>query len=448
MCFDLSTGAACAGQPFAVSIGAGTVSATGYPAPATALIGTKLIIPIHVGSVDELACFDGSTQSSCAGAWPAATGTSYASSNGAPFPLLDGTGALTGLCIPTGTDQCFNLAGESTATPAGMPAIVGASDGWNGPAFVIGPRVYLPNGNTNTVECFDYATGAGCSNFPKSFSELGYLYTVNSDPQRPSCIWVNADNGSAQIQNFDAYTGEACGKGAIRALASQFVVPAPQCKPASFVSLQILQPARASYASGSVAFQDGDGNPIPGLAERPLDGTGTASLAGLELNTATGLPQFLITLNGTSGEVGSVEVKLTWTGDYNATCIGAKTSVVTPTAAPPAPKTSVLAFKSGSAHLASSSRACVASSSYLASVKGKNIASVTFLLNGHKLKKVSKANSHGAFTLRVGVKAGQVEHLSMHVAYVSGTSPTKATLTKRLARCAAVRHVKTPRFTG
>jgi L,D-transpeptidase catalytic domain len=86
---------------------------------------------------------------------------------------------------------------------------------------------------------------------------------------------------------------------------------------------------------------------------------------------------------------------------------------------------------------------CAASSSYLASVKGRNIASATFLPNGHKLKKVSKANSHGAFTPRVAVKAGKVEHLSMHVAYASGTSPTKATLTKRLARCAAVHHMGT-----
>ena len=115
------------------------------------------------------------------------------------------------------------------------------------------------------VECFDYSTERGCANFPKTFSELDYLYTVNPDPQRPTCIWVNSDNGAHQIQNFDAYTGEACGRGTIRVLASQFVVPSPQCTPASYVSLQVLQPARAPYTSGSIAFDDGDGNPIPGL---------------------------------------------------------------------------------------------------------------------------------------------------------------------------------------
>ena len=29
-----------------------------------------------------------------------------------------------------------------------------------------------------------------------SFSNLSFLYTVNPDPQRPTCLWVNADNGS------------------------------------------------------------------------------------------------------------------------------------------------------------------------------------------------------------------------------------------------------------
>jgi len=54
-----------------------------------------------------------------------------------------------------------------------------------------------------------------------------------------------------------------------------------------------------------------DGNPTPGVGEVTLDGTGTGSLAGLNLNTATGLPQFVISLVGEKNAVGSVVVKLT-----------------------------------------------------------------------------------------------------------------------------------------
>ncbi len=462
MCFDVSTDAACSGQPYAVSIGVGTVADSGYPSPSIAAIGGKVIIPVDIEATSRLACFDDATQSSCGGSWPATLGFSYPSDNGAPFALLDATGKPIGLCLPTGTDQCFNLEGETTTTPAEMAAAINQTSGWNGPSLVLGPRVYVPNGDYDQVDCFDYSTGKGCANFPKHFENLGLLYTVNADPQRPTCIWVNSDDGSEQIQDFDAYTGAACGEGAIRVLASQFVVPAPQCTPASYISLQVLQPARATYTTGSVVFDENDGNPIAGLEERSLDETGTASLAGLELNTATGLPQFLFTLNGETGKVGSVEVKLTWTGDYNASCSGEHTTVTppattptptkpaptptTPAPTPPPAKTGVLAF--GSAHLASSTQACVASSGYLASVAGKDIASVTFLLNGRKLGTLSKANSHGNFALRVAVKAGKVEHLTMHVTFTSAASNHSATITRRLARCAAVHHVSTPRFTG
>jgi hypothetical protein len=469
LCFDVTTDAACAGQPYAVPLGAGTVSDGGFPSPATAAIDGKIIIPVNIGGTNSLACFDDATKSSCAGSWPVAlTGISYASENGAPFPLMDATGKITGICIPTGTDQCFTLEGAPTTTPAGMSAVIEATTPWNGPAFVLGPRVYVPNGNYNgdqgDVQCFDYSTGAGCPNFPKKFSGLDYLYTVNADPQRPTCIWVNSDSGEHQIQDFDAYTGEACGTGTVRALASQFVVPAPQCTPASYVSLQVLQPARNTYTTGAIAFDDGDGNPIPGLEEAELDGTGTASLAGLALNTATGLPQFLFTLEGV-GTVGSVEVKLTWTGDYDASCTGEHTTVTQP--APPAPapaatatvtptataatpkppaKGAVLAF--GAAHLASSTRACVASSGYTATVGGKDIASVTYTLNGHKLGTLSKSNSHGKFAWRVAVKAGKVEHLSMHVTFTAAARNHSTTITKTLARCAAAHHVTKPSFTG
>ncbi len=469
MCFDVETGAACPGQPYAVAIGAGEVSDSGFPSPATAaLAGTsKIIIPLNIDGTNRLACFDDATQSTCAGSWPVAlTGISYAAENGAPFPLLDASGTTTGVCIPTGVDQCFGLGGEAASTPAGMSSVIEASSPWNGPAFVLGPRVYVPNGNyggdIGDVQCYDYATGAGCPNFPKKFTGLDYLYTVNQDPQRPTCIWVNSDSGEHQIQDFDAYTGEECGTGTIRALASQFVVAAPQCEPASYVSLQVLKPARSVYSTGSIAFDDGDGIAIPGLVEAMLDETGTASLAGLSLNTPTGLPQFLFTLNDAIGAIGSVEVKLTWTADYDINCIGEHTTATTaPPVTAPAPAATVTPTKTtttpparggvlafGTAHLASSSKACIASSAYLASVSGKDIASVTFTLNGHKLKKLSKADSKGRFSLRVGVKAGKSERLSMHVTFTSATKNRSTTITRNLARCAAVHHVKTPRFTG
>jgi hypothetical protein len=466
-CFDVSSGAACAGQPYHVAIGAGNVTTLGNePVGETAAIGGKAIVPIEIEGASWLACFDDATQKSCSGQWPVKLGFGYVSQYGAPFALLNAKGATIGLCLPTGTDQCFNLEGETVNTPAGLTEAIPATEEWNGPGLILGPRVYVPNGESDVVNCFDYSTGKTCAHFPKTFQNLGLLYTVNPDPQRPTCIWVNSDDGSAQIQDFDAYTGEACGQGTVRVLASQFVVPQSQCTPATYTSLQVLRPAPNTYTSGLVEFADGDGNPI-GLESRALDATGTTSLAGLELNTPTGLPQFLFTLNGESGEIGEVEVKLTWEARYDPTCIGEKTTAVAPTEPKPAPeakattatpattstptptakpKVSVLAFHT--AHLASSPRACVASSSYLASVSGRDIASVTFTLDGRKVGKLTKANRHGAYALHVPVASGKVEHLVVHVAFTAKARNRGQTITKTLARCAVARPVVKPRFTG
>jgi hypothetical protein len=113
-------------------------------------------------------------------------------------------------------------------------------------------------------------------------------------------------------------------------------------------------------------------------------------------------------------------------------------------------KSSVLPVKetvkpTGSAHLASSGRACVASSGYVASVSGKGIASVTYTLDGHRLKTLRHA-SHGAYALRIQVSSRRAHHLSIHVTFSSAAHTSAVTLHKTLARCAA--HIVLPRFTG
>lgn len=334
LCFDLTTFAACAGQPFVVTLGDGAVSVSTFPAPSLAAIGSQVVISANVGGRDELACADGSAPAvgNCGGAWPVVLESRYSSVNGAPFPLLSASGAVTGVCLPTGTDPCFSLAGADVATPENMTAAIPGTSGWNGAAVQIGPRVYVPNGNANEVDCYDYNLSSSCPSFPKHLNGLSLLYTVNADPARPTCLWVNSDNGGSQIQNFDAFTGGACGQGPIRVLASTFVVTAPKCTPGSYTSLQVTDPVRSSYTSGTVTFADGSGNPIPNVPDVQLDASGTATLTGLNLNTQSGLPQFLITLNGAGDTPKSVTVQLTWTGTFDPDCEKPATVVVNPPA--------------------------------------------------------------------------------------------------------------------
>jgi len=324
LCFSLVTYAACPSQPYAVTLGAGaSITETDFPSPSIAAIGTQIIVPVGYSGGDELACFDTNTHGNCTGTWPVdttASGYPEGSDGGAAFPTLSGTGAATGFCLPIASLPCYALTGATATTPAGMStAIPDTTSGWNGPSLTIGARVYIPDGNAETVDCYDYVAAASCTNFPKAISNLGLLYTVNPDPLRPSCIWVNSDDGTAQIQNFDAYTGAGCGQGPVRVLAASVVAPNNICIPANYTSIQVLTPSPGQYSSGTVQFEDFNGNPIASIPTQTLDGTGSVDLSSLNLTTKSPLPQFLITLNG-AGSPPEVDVKLTWTGTPSPLC--------------------------------------------------------------------------------------------------------------------------------
>lgn len=379
LCFDVATDAACAGQPFDLGVGSGTDEDADFPPPAVAAIGNEVIVPVNMGSGDELACWNDTTQSVCGGSFPVALGFGYNSSYGAPFQLLDSSGDLTGFCLPMGTsgpsgeDPCYDLTGATVATPSGLTSVISYTSGWNGPSVAIGPRVFVPDGDTDQELCFDYSTGGACDAtdgtciggseasctpcttttcpsicptntaasctggaFPLNMEGTALVYTVNADPQRPTCLWMNsdADGGSLpdQIQSFDAYTGGPCGTGAIRVLASSFVVAEAACYPTSWQSLQVISPAPGAYDTGTITFENADGTAIPGVSPLTLDATGSANLSGisaLDYGTLGELPQFLIALTSSGSEItaSNVVVELTWDASYSPDCetLGATT---------------------------------------------------------------------------------------------------------------------------
>ena len=291
LCFDQTTLAACSGQPYPVGLGAGAISDTFYPVPPVAGVAGRVLVPATVTAGAQLACFDPATGAVCAGSWPIALTDPYIGVDGPAFPLLAATGAATGFCLPTEAMPCFGTAGASVPTPAGLAAAFPKNTRWNGNAVTVGTRVYLPVGRRvnsagavtvpDEVACYDAATAAGCAGFPKVMSGLEELYTVNEDPYRPTCLWVNADTGSgSQIQNFDAFTGAAC-FGPSRVVGADIVVPSVACKPAAFTTLQVTAPTRSTYTKGNVTVLDGTGAELPGGTGLTLDASGGVSLAGL-----------------------------------------------------------------------------------------------------------------------------------------------------------------------
>ncbi|HME03346.1 MAG TPA: Ig-like domain-containing protein [Solirubrobacteraceae bacterium] len=201
-----------------------------------------------------------------------------------------------------------------------------------------------------------------------------------------------------------------------------------------------VQDEHGEPVNGAVVHFQVTSGPNAGLTGEGTTSSGKAQFTYSSSKTGTDHISAYFT-NGHETKYESNGVSETWEEAHKESSTTTTTPAVTP-------KSGVLAFgPTGSARLASNSKACVASTGYLASVSGKLIASVTFTLDGHKLKTLTKANSHGAFALRVGVKAGHAHHLTIKVTFTSASSTKSLTINRTLARCAAV-HVTAPRFTG
>jgi hypothetical protein len=307
LCFDVATDAACADQPFTLQYSPQPIAFIHAAYPAAA-IGSDVIVQVVGTESDQLACFDTATDTGCTGSWPVTVDAAA----GAPFPMLTSSGAIAGTCLPIKGNPCFSLSGAQVATPPHMAQLIGATNWVNGPAVVIDARVYVPSRFTNQVDCYDYATSASCPDFPKSFQGLDELYTVNPDPYRPDCLWVNSDHGSGQIQDFDALTGGSCASDGIRVESDTVVKGAQSCLPTRWISVQLLDPSRAGYSSGSLTLETSSGEAISGVPRQTLDSSGSVNLSSLGLASLDPFPQFVIALRGQSVFPALDTVKLTW----------------------------------------------------------------------------------------------------------------------------------------
>ena len=322
LCFDTVTRTECDDQPFAVPLGGQSLQVVNpdYWVPAVAQVGSRIVIPFLAANVSQMACYDAALELPCPGEWPIDGVPGQATGIGAVYPTLSLSGEVTGLCVPA-SSSCFTLAGEPAPAPAGVVDALGGGTQWNGPALTIGPRVYRAMNSPDRVGCYDFNLLASCQGFPRATPGSNFIYTVNPDPARPTCIWINADGGSAQIQNFDAFTTGTCGTGPLRVLASSIVVPRDECRPSSYLDLTVVSPAREGYGSATVNFQDASGQPIPGAADRVVDAGGIVDLRGLSLNTRSGLPQFLITFEDAQAQPDEVVIRLRWIGDDDPVCL-------------------------------------------------------------------------------------------------------------------------------
>ena len=320
-CYDTTTKAACAGSPFLLPASF-TASSLGYTTAGFGgseyTTGGKLFYDLG----GNFYCLDTSTNTACAGWNTAAPGKSktIAVAQRSLFPILNASGATTGICVTAVSSACFNLDGSDLGSvPAGVPNIATLTYGQD--PVVVGTRVFLANFLPDKVYCTDFATGSGvsCSGYPTSASagtwQGAYSFTI--DPSNPTCIWQTSDRGPARVLAYDAVTGGACEETGVPLPLSSFVQPDATCAPSALGTLTVMSPVPSAYTGSTVAFTDASGNGV-GIADQQLT-NGALDLSGLGINLANPLPRMRITLTGASDQ--AIQARMTWTANDASTCV-------------------------------------------------------------------------------------------------------------------------------
>ena len=303
LCFDTATGSAC---PDAA------VSVDGISSPASMYDWTAAIDgKVFVAAGTSMGCYDPTTAADCAGSWPVTIPEYMAK----PFAHLTASGTADGVCVPLPNDvPCWDFSAEPMAASAALSSAIAQGGNWES-SLTLGARVFVAGQDSN-VYCFDFSTSEQCPNFPKAMTGSNLLYTLNADPQRFGCIWTNADSGSTQIQNFDAFTGASgCGN-TTRVAASSFISQS-RCAASGWVKAALLDPAPGSYASSTLDVTTAAGVPVSGASNLPLDGAGSVDLSNRALGS---WPTFGFTMTDPTFSAAGITIQLTWNAPNIPAC--------------------------------------------------------------------------------------------------------------------------------
>jgi putative cell wall-binding protein len=339
VCFDISTLAACVGQPYALPTFSG--SGSSIPAFATA-VGSYVFITAH-----KIWCLNATDGSACTGTWPVG---SYSTSllTGA-VPMRNTSGTLTGVCMIAPAGTCFTLTGATATPPAGFTALLASNPpaaavtagGWGQFAFGATKEYWFAGawGNPNTPVCYDWTTDAACAGF-QTTTAIGIVrYTIRVDTTNPNCLWSNGDNGS--VAPFDANTGQpGCqGSDPIVDIPYSAVVPRLSCTEVGRIrnwqNITFTPPGAIAMAALRVTVQDSSGVAIAGYTGLTPNSSGVVDLSALAVATSGTQPTFEVTAIGASSpNASAISAAVTYTSDAPQLCFTLTTIHNCPTLAP------------------------------------------------------------------------------------------------------------------
>jgi len=324
VCFDISTLAACAGQPYTLPTYSG--SGTTIPAFATA-VGPYIFI---TGS--KIWCLNAADGSACAGVWPVGSySTQYLTG---AVPMRDTSGTLTGVCMIRPAGDCFTLTGAAATPPAGLTSLLGSSlpdagigiGGYGQFGFSATKQYWFAGGwGPDTATCYDWTTDAPCAGF-QTTTPIGSLrYTIRVDPTNPNCLWSNGDNGA--IAPFDANTGQlGCqGSDPVVDIPYTAVVPRLSCAEAGRIrnwqNITFTPPGAIAMADLRVTVLDSSGVAIAGYTSLTPDSGGVIDLSALVVATSGTQPTFEVTAIGAStANATAISAAVKYTSDAPQLC--------------------------------------------------------------------------------------------------------------------------------
>ena len=338
VCFDISTLAACASQP--------------YTLPSYSSAGTQIrafstaVGPYIFITASKIWCLNATDGSACAGAWPVG---SYSTSllTGA-VPMRDTSGTLTGVCMIRPAGDCFTLAGAAATAPAGLTSLLssklpdaGISIGGYGQFTFNGTKQYWFAGGwgPDTPVCYDWTTDAPCAGFQTTTAIGNYRYTIRVDSTNPNCLWSNGDNGA--IAPFDANTGQpGCQVGdPVVDIPYTAVVPRLSCTEAGRIrnwqNITFTPPGTIAMTALRVTVLDSTGVAIAGYTAITPNSSGVIDLAALDVATSGTQPTFEVTAIGaSSADATAISAAVTYTSDAPQLCFTLTTIHNCPTLAP------------------------------------------------------------------------------------------------------------------
>ncbi|MGW3071374.1 DUF7617 domain-containing protein [Kitasatospora sp. NPDC001132] len=367
LCYDPSTNASCGTFDIGLPPNEGQAVFSGDYAGIMRVINGKIYVTDNqlAPLPTVMSCFDPSTNAACSGWTTPKTvvtplGTAPARADNV-FEMYDQAGTVTGVCTvvggvyqevtpPVGTVVCFDLAGNPTAAPPGLEALLSTNVAPGEANFQVPLTITAPNGhletefplwiyqgNTPTLNssehCYDWTIQGPCTQYGTNGVVNGPP-NVNGGDTRPygfaydgQCKYSLGDTG--YLFSIDPVTGASpClktkARGTINPSAYYCDGATGHVRSYGTVSLIGIDPTTVDFAHSSVTVLAADGTTIGTFPFDPATGTADISSVPTSDSPIQIIANLTLTSESSFTPDNHPQMQVTFVGDPPQICFETK----------------------------------------------------------------------------------------------------------------------------